>query len=44
MEEYDRQDALFYDHYSTGVPGDVVMVVRSSSLALLPPQTARMKT
>ncbi len=23
MKEYDRKDALFYDHYATGVPGDV---------------------
>jgi len=27
VEEYDRQDALFYDHYSTGVPGDVEFYV-----------------
>lgn len=27
MEEYDRQDALYYDHYSTGVPGDVEFYV-----------------
>ncbi len=27
MEEYDRQDALFYDYYSTGVPGDVEFYV-----------------
>lgn len=23
MKEYDRKDALFYDYYSTGIPGDV---------------------
>ncbi len=27
MEEYDRQDARVYDHYSTGVPGDVEFYV-----------------
>lgn len=27
MDEYDRQDALYYDHYSTGVPGDVEFYV-----------------
>jgi len=30
MEEYDRQDALFYDHYSTGVPGDVGFYVEEA--------------
>lgn len=27
MDEYDREDALYYDHYSTGVPGDVEFYV-----------------
>jgi len=33
MEEYDRQDALFYDHYSTGVPGDVEFYVEEARKA-----------
>lgn len=33
MEEYDRQDALFYDHYSTGVPGDVEFYVAEARKA-----------
>jgi len=31
--EYDRQDALFYDHYSTGVPGDVEFYVAEAQRA-----------
>jgi len=30
MDEYDRQDALFYDYYSAGVPGDVEFCVEEA--------------
>lgn len=33
MEEYDRQDALFYDHYATGVPGDIEFYVEEARRA-----------
>lgn len=33
MEEYDRGDALFYDSYSTGVPGDVEFYVEEARRA-----------
>ncbi len=33
MEEYDRQDALYYDHYSTGLPGDVEFYVAEAVAA-----------
>jgi len=30
VDEYDRQDALFYDYYSAGVPGDVEFCVEEA--------------
>jgi len=33
MEEYDREDASFYDHYSTGLPGDVEFYVAEARRA-----------
>ena len=33
MEEHDRQDALYYDYYSTGVPGDVEFYVEEARRA-----------
>ncbi|GAB4305613.1 MAG: class I SAM-dependent methyltransferase [Candidatus Bipolaricaulota bacterium] len=33
MDEYDRQDALYYDYYSTGVPGDVAFYVEEARKA-----------
>ncbi|MBN1900436.1 class I SAM-dependent methyltransferase [Candidatus Sumerlaeota bacterium] len=33
MQEYDRQDANFYDYYSLGIPGDVEFYVDEAKKA-----------